>query len=48
VVDGELFPFEEFQVKVLPCLGTILSPNPHYAPEFVLTDDKGTASKRES
>ncbi|KAL4067981.1 ATP-NAD kinase-like domain-containing protein [Scleroderma yunnanense] len=40
VVDGEPFPFEEYQVEVLPRLGTLLSPHPHYAPEFPLREVK--------
>lgn len=48
MVDGEFFPFEEFRVDVLPRLGTLLSPHPHYAPEFVVVDEKGTVMKRAS
>ncbi|KAI6045780.1 ATP-NAD kinase-like domain-containing protein [Pisolithus marmoratus] len=48
VVDGELFPMEEFHVEVLPRLGTLLSPFPHYAPEFTLVQENGTVLKRES
>jgi len=33
-VDGEQFPFEEFQVEVHPGLATFLSPHGHYAAEF--------------
>ncbi|KAF8121953.1 ATP-NAD kinase-like domain-containing protein [Boletus edulis] len=42
MVDGEAFPFEEFQIAVLPRLGTLLSPYPHYAPDFKVVDAKGT------
>ncbi|KAI9574238.1 ATP-NAD kinase-like domain-containing protein [Boletus coccyginus] len=42
MVDGEVFPFEEFQIEVLHRLGTLLSPYPHYAPEFKVIDEKGT------
>jgi len=33
-VDGEAFPFEDFQVEVLKGLGTFMSPYGHYAAEF--------------
>jgi sphingosine kinase len=33
-VDGEIYPFKEFQVEVHQCLGTLLSPYGHYAVEF--------------
>ncbi|KAL0058258.1 sphinganine kinase lcb4 [Marasmius tenuissimus] len=33
-IDGEEFPLEEFQVEVIPRLGTLLSPQDHYAIEF--------------
>jgi len=33
-VDGEMYPFEEFQVEVHQCLGTLLSPYGHYAVDF--------------
>ncbi|KAL0946846.1 hypothetical protein HGRIS_013014 [Hohenbuehelia grisea] len=33
-VDGEVFPFEEFQVEVHPGLATLLSPHGFYAAEF--------------
>ncbi|KAI6128270.1 ATP-NAD kinase-like domain-containing protein [Pisolithus croceorrhizus] len=39
VVDGELFPMQEFHVEVLPRLGTLLSPFPYYAPEFTLGEN---------
>ncbi|KAG9318888.1 ATP-NAD kinase-like domain-containing protein [Chiua virens] len=42
MVDGEAFPFEEFQIEVLHRLGTLLSPYPYYAPEFKMMDTKGT------
>ncbi|KAG9318886.1 ATP-NAD kinase-like domain-containing protein [Chiua virens] len=42
MVDGEAFPFEEFQIEVLHRLGTLLSPYPYYAPEFKVMDTKGT------
>jgi len=42
MVDGEAFPFEEFQIAVLPRLGTLLSPYPYYAPDFKVVDAKGT------
>lgn len=42
MVDGEAFPFEEFQIDVLHRLGTLLSPYPHYAPDFKVIDAKGT------
>ncbi|KAF5357963.1 hypothetical protein D9756_001533 [Leucocoprinus leucothites] len=33
-VDGEIYPFKEFQVEVHQCLGTLLSPYGHYAVDF--------------
>ncbi|KAG0707704.1 ATP-NAD kinase-like domain-containing protein [Suillus ampliporus] len=45
VVDGEQVPFEEFQVDVLHKLGTFLSPNPYYAPEFVVRDAQGKSRR---
>lgn len=33
-VDGEIFPFEEFQVEVHQKLATLLSPSGHYADDF--------------
>ncbi|EEB95738.1 hypothetical protein MPER_05246, partial [Moniliophthora perniciosa FA553] len=33
-VDGERYPFEEFQVEVIPKLATLLSPYGCYAAEF--------------
>lgn len=48
VVDGELFPMQEFHVEVLPCLGTLLSPFPYYAPEFTFDEESGTKLKQES
>ncbi|KAJ3568590.1 hypothetical protein NP233_g5609 [Leucocoprinus birnbaumii] len=33
-VDGEIYPFKEFQVEVHQCLGTLLSPYGQYAVEF--------------
>jgi len=33
-VDGEMFPFKEFQVEVHQRLGTLLSPYGHYAVDF--------------
>lgn len=33
-VDGEMYPFKEFQVEVHPGLGTLLSPYGHYAVDF--------------
>ncbi|KAG8217916.1 ATP-NAD kinase-like domain-containing protein [Butyriboletus roseoflavus] len=42
MVDGEAFPFEEFQIEVLHRLGTLLSPNPYYAADFNVIDAKGT------
>ncbi|KAJ6596937.1 ATP-NAD kinase-like domain-containing protein [Mycena vulgaris] len=33
-VDGEIFPFEEFQVEAHQGLATLLSPHGHYAAEF--------------
>lgn len=42
MVDGESFPFEEFQIDVLHRLGTLLSPYPHYAPDFKVIDANGT------
>ncbi|KAG6334830.1 hypothetical protein ID866_4252 [Astraeus odoratus] len=47
VVDGEPFPWAEFRVDVLPRLGTLLSPHPYYAAEFLLLDEKGTMMKGE-
>ncbi|KDQ60793.1 hypothetical protein JAAARDRAFT_31774 [Jaapia argillacea MUCL 33604] len=35
-VDGEAYPFEEFQVEVHPKLATLLSPHGRYASEFVV------------
>lgn len=35
-VDGEAFPFEEFQVEVHQSLATLLSPYGYYAAEFAL------------
>lgn len=43
VIDGELFPLQEFRVDVLPRHATVLSPYPHYAPEFTVIDEKGTS-----
>jgi len=34
VVDGEVFPFEDFQVEVCKGLGTLLSPYGHYADDL--------------
>lgn len=42
MVDGEAFPFEEFQIEVLHRLGTLLSPYPYYAADFNVIDAKGT------
>ncbi|KAF8550294.1 hypothetical protein OG21DRAFT_1468925 [Imleria badia] len=42
MVDGEAFPFEEFQIEVLHRLGTLLSPYPYYAADFKVIDVKGT------
>ncbi|KAH7889227.1 ATP-NAD kinase-like domain-containing protein [Phlebopus sp. FC_14] len=42
MVDGEAFPLEEFRVGVLQRMGTLLSPHPHYAPNFTVMDAKGT------
>ena len=42
MVDGEAFPFEEFQIEVLHRLGTLLSPHPYYAADFNVIDVKGT------
>lgn len=33
-VDGEAFPYEEFQVEVHKNLGTLMSPYGHYAADF--------------
>jgi hypothetical protein len=33
-IDGEIFPFEEFQVEVHQGLATLLSPHGHYAADF--------------
>ncbi|PPQ83353.1 hypothetical protein CVT25_003992 [Psilocybe cyanescens] len=40
-VDGESFPFEEFQVEVHQGLGTFLSPYGHYAARFEPRTHKG-------
>ncbi|KAF9218433.1 hypothetical protein BS17DRAFT_791452 [Gyrodon lividus] len=42
MVDGEAYPFEEFQIEVLHRLGTLLSPYQHYAADFKVIDAKGT------
>jgi len=42
MVDGEAFPFEEFEIGVLPCRGTLLSSYPHYAVDFNVIDAEGT------
>lgn len=42
MVDGEAFPFEEYQIEVLHRLGTLLSPYPYYAADFDVIDAKGT------
>jgi len=34
-VDGEAFPFEEFQVEVLKGLGTLMSPYGRYATDLL-------------
>lgn len=44
MVDGEVFPMQEFHVEVLPRLGTLLSPFPYYAPEFTFGEN-GTVLK---
>lgn len=33
-IDGEAFPFEEFQVEVLKGMGTFMSPYGYYAADF--------------
>lgn len=33
-IDGEIFPFEEFQVEVHQGLATLLSPHGYYAADF--------------
>ena len=38
-VDGERFPFEEFQVEVYPRLGTFLSCYGRYAVDFLARPD---------
>jgi len=43
-IDGEAFPFEEFQVEVLKGLGTFMSPYGHYAAQFSETKP-GTADE---
>jgi hypothetical protein len=40
-VDGEHFPFEEFQVEVHPRLATLLSPHSRYAADFPSTLPSG-------
>jgi len=44
-IDGEAFPFEEFQVEVLKGLGTFMSPFGHYAAEFEAKKPDGWAAK---
>lgn len=43
-VDGEVYPFEEFQVEVHRGLATLLSPHGHFAPEFSLKGEGKPAS----
>jgi sphingosine kinase len=39
-VDGEAYPFEEFQVEILKGLGTLMSPYGHYAADLLRNDKK--------
>jgi len=34
-LDGERFPFKDFQVEVLKGLGTLMSPHGHYAVDLL-------------
>ncbi|KZP11950.1 hypothetical protein FIBSPDRAFT_870708 [Athelia psychrophila] len=43
-VDGESFPFADFQVEVLKGLGTLLSPHGHYADDLTLSKYKRRAA----
>jgi sphingosine kinase len=46
-VDGEQFPFEEFQVEVHPGLATLLSPYGRYAADFGSTPPSGRRHKED-
>ncbi|KAG6874191.1 hypothetical protein C0995_003737 [Termitomyces sp. Mi166 len=47
-IDGEIFPFEEFQVEVHQKLGTVLSPYGYYAADFSPRRPTGSKKRKDN